>query len=78
MLNELLPPKARKTAYLVYAVLGVLLGSIQQGFSAADMSQPVWISVAVSVFVYVGTSFGIVAAGNVSVNQFEGRITPAG
>ena len=79
MLNELLPDGARKTLYLIYALLGVALGSVSQGYAAAEVIQPTWLNIAVSVFVYIGTAFGIVAAGNVvSKAPYAGDINPAG
>lgn len=62
--NELLPPKARKISYIVYALIGVTLGSFQAGFAAADIGSPLWLIISFAVFTYVGTAFGIVAASN--------------
>jgi len=64
-LNELTSRRARRIAYAAYALLGVALGSVQVGYAAAELGQPVWLTVALAVYAYVGGSFGVVAAGNV-------------
>lgn len=81
MLSELIPDKIRKRLYLVYTLLGATLGSIAQGFAAGDVTQPSWLTIAIQVFVYAGTAFGIVAAGNVAVKPtapFSTDLNPAG
>lgn len=73
-----LPPKARATIYYVYAVLGVGLGATQVGFSAASQGQPTWLTVALAVFAFVGTGFGLTAATNTTVSEPPvAIITPA-
>lgn len=64
VLSELLSPTARRTTYLVYGLLGLALGATQVGYSAANLQQPVWLTVALAVFAFLGTGLGIVAAGN--------------
>lgn len=59
-----LPEQARRAIYSVYAVLGLALGATQVGFSAADAGQPVWLTVALAVFAFVGTALGFTAAQN--------------
>ena len=78
-MDEFIPPKVRKIAYVVYTLLGVALGSFQAGFSAAEVAHPMWLNVAFSVFIYIGTAFGIVAAGNVATKRpGSTEITQAG
>ena len=59
-----LPANVRAIIYWAYAAIGVALGSIQVGFAAADVGQPVWLVVALSVFAYLGAAFGLTAATN--------------
>ena len=64
MLKDIITPKARKPIYAVYAIVGLVLGATQVGFSAADAGQPVWLTVALAVFAFVGTALGFTAASN--------------
>lgn len=59
-----IPPAARKTVYAVYATLGLALGAVQVGYSAAEAGQPTWLTVALAVFAFVGTAIGATAATN--------------
>jgi len=58
-------PALRKRLYVVYAVVGLVLGSTQVGFSAAEAGQPVWLTVALAVYAYVGVAFGFAAQSKV-------------
>jgi len=40
----------------------VVIGSIQVGYAAAEAGQPVWLTVALAVFAYVGGAIGYTAA----------------
>ena len=64
MLKDIITPKARKPIYAVYAIIGLILGATQVGFSAAEAGQPVWLTVALAVFAFVGTALGFTAASN--------------
>jgi len=63
-----LPPKARGILYQTYAIVGLLLGGTQVGFSAADLGQPMWLTIALSVFAFLGTGLGLTAASNTPIN----------
>ena len=65
MLTDILPGHVRKYVYLVYAVLGVVLGGFQVGFLSASTEQPTWIVVALAVYGFVGTALGLTAAANI-------------
>ena len=54
-------PALRRTLYTAYAIAGLILGSTQVGFSAADVGQPVALTVALAVYGFVGTAFGFQA-----------------
>lgn len=58
-------PGLRKKIYAVYAIIGLALGSVQVGYSAAEAGQPVWLTVALAVFAYVGGAVGFAAQSNV-------------
>ena len=54
-------PALRRRLYTVYAIAGLILGSVQVGFSSADVGQPVALTVALAVYGFVGTAFGFQA-----------------
>ena len=59
-----IPASVRGPIYAIYAVLGLVLGGTQVGYSAADAGQPVWLKVALAVFAFVGIGIGYTAASN--------------
>lgn len=58
MLVDVLPATVRQYAYAVYALLGVILGSVDLASDAG------WIATALSIYAYVGGAVGLVAAAN--------------
>lgn len=70
-----LPPKARASLYLPFALIGVALGATQVGYSAAEAGQPTWLIVAMSVYAFLGGALGITAASNTDTSA--GSIDPA-
>ena len=66
MLRDIVTGRTRKVTYTAYALIGLILGAVQVGFSAAELGQPVWLTVALAVFAFVGTALGFTAAGNVN------------
>ena len=58
------PPKARAAIYYVYVAVGLLLGATQVGFSAAELGQPTWLTVALAVFAFLAAGLGLTAASN--------------
>ena len=62
-----LPPRVRAVVYYVYGTAGVVLGAVQVGFLAAAAGQPVWLTVALAVFPFLGTGFGLTAATNTTI-----------
>ena len=65
-MHDIMTPNVRRVAYIIYAVVGMVLGATQVGFSAAEMGQPVALTVALAVFAFIGTGFGLVAQGNIT------------
>ena len=62
-----LPPDVRAWIYWFYAALGVLIGSTQVAYAAAELGQPVWLTVTLAVYAYLGAGFGLTAASNTSL-----------
>lgn len=63
-LVDIVPAAVRKIAYAVYATVGLILGCIQVGISAAGGGQPVWFNVSLAVFAFLGGALGFTAASN--------------
>lgn len=60
-----IPDRYRTYAYFIFAALGVAIGSVQVGYAAAEAGQPVWLTVALAVFAYVGGAIGFTAGTHV-------------
>ena len=67
MSTELIPQGLRKQVYVYYALTGIVLGAVQVGFGAAQVGQPLALTVALAVYAFLGGAFGFVA--RVNVNQ---------
>ena len=63
-LTNVLSPAVRQAIYLGYALVGLVLGAVQVGLSAAQLGQPTWLTVTLAVFAFVGTALGATAASN--------------
>lgn len=57
-------PRVRGVIYQVAAWLGLALGATQVGYAAAHTGQPVWLTVALSVYGFVGAGIGFTAWAN--------------
>lgn len=66
MVNSLLTDSLRRKAYVVYAFLGLVLGSTQTVYWSLEMGQPKWLIASLAVYAYIGVTFGLVAGNNVS------------
>lgn len=64
-----LPPKVRGPVYTGYGILGVGVGATQVGFAAANAGQPVWLTVVLSVYAFLGGAIGYTAASNTPVDR---------
>lgn len=69
MIIELIPSHWRKPMYLSYALVGVALGAVQVGVGAAEAGQPLWLTVSLAVYAFLGGAFGFVAGANVNPSQ---------
>lgn len=65
-LTDIVSGKLRKQLYAGYALLGLGLGATQVGFLAAEAGQPVWLTVSLAVFGFLGTGLGFTASSNVN------------
>lgn len=68
-LHEAISPKARRILYLTYGLIGILLGAVQVGFSSAELAQPTVVTVALAVYAFLGSSFGVTAYSNVNTSK---------
>lgn len=57
-------PTARRRTYQVFWIVSLILGATQVGYAAADAGQPVWLTVALAVFAFLGVGIGYTAARN--------------
>jgi hypothetical protein len=72
-----LPAGVRQKLYVVYAVLGFLLGALQVGWSSAGAGQPPWLTVVLAVYAFVGTGLGATAASNTQTGAAPAAPPPA-
>ena len=55
----------REKLYLVYTLVGLVIGAIQVAYAATDGTpQPDWLTIALAVYAYVGIALGATAASN--------------
>ncbi|QFQ29699.2 hypothetical protein EEW87_004190 [Janibacter melonis] len=64
-----LPPKTRAVIYYAYGAVGLCLGATQVGYASAQAGQPTWLTVALSVFSFLGVGLGLTAASNTVTGQ---------
>ena len=63
---ELLTPPQRKRLYVAFAVLSGIIGAYLAGFAAISVIAPIGLIFASTFFNFLGTAFGIFAAGNIT------------
>lgn len=64
MLNDIIPAAWRKPIYAAYALAGAIIGAVQVGYLSAEAGQPVWLTVALAVYGFIGTAIGFTASAN--------------
>lgn len=65
-------PVLRKRLYAVYASIGTVLGAIEVAFLALpDESTPLWLRVAIAVYLFIGGAFGFGARSKVDASPVE-------
>lgn len=63
-MKDVIPAEARAIVYSIFATLGVIIGAVQVGFAAASAGQPVWLTVTLAVYAFIGGAIGITAQAN--------------
>ena len=66
MLKDILPAAWRFPMYLIFGLVGLGLTATQAGYSAAQLGQPIWLTVSFAVFGVLAAGFGLTAAGNIN------------
>lgn len=61
IIKDMLPSRWRKVVYAAYAIAGVVIGAIQVGFAAAELTTPVWLIVTLAVYAFIGGAVGLTA-----------------
>lgn len=64
MLNDIIPAAWRKPIYAAYALAGAIIGAVQVGYLSAEAGQPVWLTVTLAVYGFIGTAIGFTASAN--------------
>ena len=74
MLNDVIPAAWRKPIYAAYALAGAVIGAVQVGYLSAEAGQPVWLTVTLAVYGFIGTAIGFTASANTPPGgQFTGN-----
>ena len=74
MLNDVIPAAWRKPIYAAYALAGAIIGAIQVGYLSAEVGQPVWLTVTLAVYGFIGTAIGFTASANTPASgKFTGN-----
>lgn len=63
-LLQAIPEKYRNIFYMVFGVLGVVLGATAVGFATAGVAIPVWFKVATAVYAFLGGPTALTARAN--------------
>ena len=63
MLKDIIPAEWRKPIYAIYAVVGVILGTI----AVSVEPDPSWLVPTMAGYMYVGGAFGFTASANTNV-----------
>lgn len=70
-MKDFIPAAKRRVVYSVFAFLGLALGAVQVGYSAAELGQPVWLTVSLSVFAFISAGIGYTATVNTPQDDLE-------
>ena len=72
MLNDIIPAAWRKPIYATYALAGATIGAVQVAYLSAEAGQPLWLTVTLAVYGFIGTAIGFTASANTPAG---GKIT---
>lgn len=76
LIQDYLPPKARKIIYLVYALAGLAIGATQVGIAAAGYPMPVWLTVTLAVYAFLGGAVGLTATRHTPTQRGDDPVDP--
>jgi len=69
MLTDIIPATQRAKVYIVFAVIAAGFGTVQVVYLTTSTPQPMWLTVALALIAYVGTSMGALAKANVPMQD---------
>jgi hypothetical protein len=76
-LEDIFGARVRGMVYAVYALAGLLIGSVQAAYSALpDSTVPDFITVCLAVYAYLGIALGFTAASNAKNPARGGSAAP--
>lgn len=61
-----IPANARKIIYLVFSLIGLVLGAFQVWSTTPDHGAPSWLTGALAVYAFLGGALGFTARANVT------------
>jgi len=70
-MRDIVTGKTRRIIYVAYAIIGLVIGATQVGYSAAEAGQPEWLTIALAVFGFLGTAFGFTASSNTDTEEYD-------
>lgn|GEM_PF-3498694 len=70
-LTDIVPSHYRRRAYKIFGAGSLVLGATQLGYATADAGQPTWLTVALAVWVFLGSGLGLTAAANTTPGDDE-------
>lgn len=70
-MQNYIPPKVRGPLYTAFAFIGLGIGATQVGYAAAETGQPVWLTVSLAVYAFVGGAIGFTAASHTNKGDTE-------
>ncbi len=76
-LEDIFGAKVRGTVYAGYALVGLVIGSVQAAYSALpDSHAPDFLTAALAVYAYLGIALGFTAASNAKNPAQQGSPSP--
>ena len=64
LLKEI-PARVRQWIYIVYGLVGLIVGAIAVAYAAVDAAAPDWFRITLAVYALVGPAVGVTAGSNV-------------
>lgn len=73
---SILSGKYRKPAYIVYGIIGIVLGATTSALAVYEMADAKWLLAAMAVYTFLGGAFGFVAGDNVVTEELDPLAPP--